>query len=145
MSELDELRKEIAELRRQVAAPGVPKPPRQEVSGKTAKGAAAPTALRVPTPERAWDRSEYVRRGGGGPYQASPWKAPGRAFPMRQGGPGGVYQQFLEESVYPTTDEWGERTPFWQPDWIRNVTGGEPMRYLDLWNHYMRGPRRFLK
>jgi len=137
-SELEELRKEIAQLRAAVGLPkpSVPKPPKAEVSGKT------PVSPPPVAPERAWAEAEYVRRGGGGPYQAR--KPPGMAFPLREGGgPVALWQQFLEDSIYPITDPHGARSPFWEKEWRANLTGEEPWTNLDYWNRFANPIRRF--
>lgn len=89
--------------------------------------------------KRAWSEQlkglkERIESGGAPPEAGGePTRGPGLQAPMREEGDW--------DSIHEPFDEFGQRTPTWQPEWISDVTGGEPMRYLDLWNEMMRGPR----
>jgi len=89
------------------------------------------------------------RPGYGGPAAVSPSvatsaKGPGLRTPVRGGGP---VEQFMERSIYPAFDRFGQQVPFWSPLASVGETGRgqDYWKYVDYWNELMAGPRRVLR
>lgn len=94
-----------------------------------------PTRLTMPTPpapsaQQTWPTMP-IRPAGGGV---------GQRAPVRAGGP---VNEFMEQSVYPAFDRFGQQTPFWSP--LMNIgetgLGEDYWSYVDLWNQIMGSPR----
>lgn len=131
----DELRREITEMRRYAREGAGRQVPRPQPTRREPAIPERATPWREATRQR--ERREPRRRKAAPakipPVAPSGRGVPGRPSPRREPGP--------LDWLYDPFDEFGEQTPWWQPEWIRGVTGGEPMRYIDLWNFYARRPR----
>lgn len=141
----EDLRREISEIRRYIregARGEVPRVPSPRQPRPTIPERPAPTPWREATRRRERERREPRRRARkvpGLPAAIPPAAPSGRGVPGRpspQRGEGSL------DWLYDPFDEFGQQTPWWQPEWIRGVTGGEPMRNIDFWNFYMRRPRQ---
>jgi len=118
-------------------------------------GLAQPSHPFYPYADEAWQFGKGLPPGYGAPLGPesrgkresglqAPIRGPGLQAPMRSPGP--PWERFMEQSVYPPFDRFGQQTPFWSPLMSIGETGqGEDWwRYLDYWNWLMSGPRGFM-